>query len=166
VNNHYSSRTQRYAYDFVSLYVKNEGRALDEFSAFGAEVIAPADGVICQVIDGSIDMELGKRDNLVYPGNAIIIDHENGEWSVLCHLKHNSIRVKEGQPIKQGDVLGACGNTGNTSEPHIHYHLQDSALMAEANGLPAQFARIYVDGTIEVGYEPIRFQKASNVQQV
>jgi murein DD-endopeptidase MepM/ murein hydrolase activator NlpD len=162
INNHYSSRSQRYAYDFMSVYFKNKGDKIEDYDAFGVEVIAPADGVISQVIDGSIDMQLGERDTSVYPGNMIIIDHGNGEWSVLSHFKHNSITVKEGDIVNQGDILGLCGNTGNTSEPHIHYHLQDNALLIRAKGLPAQFHTILVDGLLKERVEPIRYQKVSN----
>lgn len=161
-NNHYSSKRQKYAYDFVSMHVKNSGNKLEDYDAFGAEVIAPADGVIVQVIDGSIDMVPGERDTSVYPGNMVLIDHQNGEWSPLSHFKYNSIRVKVGDNIKQGDTLGLCGNTGNTSEPHIHYHLQDNVLLTQAKGIPAQFARILVDGVIKEYVEPIRYQKVSN----
>lgn len=164
MNNHYSSKSQRYAYDFFSTRVKNKGEALEDYESFGSKVIAPADGIISQVIDGSIDVKIGERDTSVYPGNMVIIDHKNGEWSVLSHFKHNSIRVKEGDRTKQGDILGLCGNTGNTSEPHIHYHLQDNALLIKAKGLPAQFKNILVDGMLKENVEPLRNQKVSNLK--
>ena len=162
VNNHYSSKSQRYAYDFLSLSFKNKGDKLEDFEAFGSEVIAPGNGIISQVINGSIDVSLGERDTFVYPGNMVVINHGNGEWSVLAHFKHNSIRVREGDNVKQGDILGLCGNTGNTSEPHIHYHLQDNPLMIRAKGLPAQFNSILIDGVVKKNIEPVRYQKVSN----
>ena len=165
VNNHYSSKSQRYAYDFMSLKFKNKGDKLEDFEVFGVDVIAPAGGIIIQVINGCRDVNIGEKDTFVYPGNMVVIDHENGEWSVLCHFKYNSIRVKVGDRIRQGNTLGFCGNSGNSSEPHIHYHLQDNALMIRAKGLPAQFRKIVVDGVVKENVEPIRFQKVSNIKE-
>lgn len=157
-----SPKSQRFAYDFSSRYVKGEGKNLEDYESFGSEVIAPADGIASQVIDGSVDVPIGEADGFVLTGNMIVIDHKNGEWSVLAHLKYKSIKVKVGDRVKQGDVIGLCGNSGNTSEPHIHYHLQDNALLHRAVGLPAQFARIIVDREEKKSYEPIRGDKVSN----
>lgn len=155
-------KSQMFAYDFIRQH-KGEGKNLEDYRAFGSEVIAPADGIIYQVVDGSIDVLIGERDGFVFPGNMVVINHENGEWSLFAHFKHDSIRVKVGDKVKQGDLLGLCGNTGNTSEPHIHYQLQDNAFMYRATGLPVQFAKIKVDGELRENYEPERGQKISNV---
>ncbi|HUD19305.1 MAG TPA: M23 family metallopeptidase [Patescibacteria group bacterium] len=154
-------QNQLYAYDFR---MENTGKEIKlvEFKVFGKEVLAPGDGLVIQIINGSIDVLPGERDRSVGVGNAIIIDHQNGEYSLLCHFKHNSIRVKIGDKVKQGDVIGLCGNTGNTTQPHIHFNLQDGPLMHKANALPAQFKKILVDGEEKVSYEPIRGQKVSN----
>jgi murein DD-endopeptidase MepM/ murein hydrolase activator NlpD len=151
-NNHYSSKSQKFAYDFSKPH-KGEGVDLEDYEAFGSEVIAPGEGTISQVIDGSIDMPIGESDGFVAPGNMLVINHENGEWSVLAHFKYNSISVKNGDRVKQGDLLGLCGNTGRTTEPHIHYHLQDGPLMSQATGLPAQFSNIQIDGVVQKNIE-------------
>lgn len=165
-NNHFKPdgsgpKSQRFAYDFARDH-KGEGKVLEDYEAFGSEIIAPADGIVCQVVNGSIDVSIGESDRFVFPGNMVVIDHENGEWSVLAHFKHNSIKVEVGNNIMQGEVLGLCGNTGNTSEPHVHFHLQDNALVHRANGLPTQFSKIKVDGEIKKNYEPERGQKVEN----
>lgn len=154
-------QNQLYAYDFRNEHT-GDGEALEDYEAFGKEVLAPGDGKIIQVIDGSIDVMPGERDRSVGVGNAIIIDHGNGEFSLLCHFKHNSIKVRVGDQVKQGDVIGFCGNTGNTSEPHIHFNLQDGPLMHSSKGLPAQFAKIFVNGEEKENYEPIRGEEVSN----
>lgn len=162
LNNHHKSRSQRYAYDFRGSH-KGNGKKLEDYEAFGADVIAPAGGVVCQIINGAIDIQLRERDTFMYPGNMIVIDHKNGEWSVICHFKQDSIKVRLGDKIKQGDLLGFCGNTGNTSEPHIHYHLQDNPLMIRATGLPANFEKILVNGELKENFEPERGQKVANL---
>ena len=70
--------------------------------------------------------------------------------------------MKVGDKLKQGDVIGLCGNTGNTTQPHVHLNLQDGPLMHKANALPAQFRKILIDGEEKISYEPIRGQKVSN----
>jgi len=155
-------KNQLFAYDFRNGH-KSDGKELEDYDVFGKKVIAPGDGIISQVINGSIDIPPGEFDRFVGVGNCVIIDHKNGEWSVLAHFKHNSIKVKPGQKIKQGDLLGLCGNTGNTSEPHVHFHLQDNAMLHRATGIPAQFRKINVNGEIRENYEPTRFEKVSNI---
>jgi murein DD-endopeptidase MepM/ murein hydrolase activator NlpD len=152
---------QLFAYDFVRDY-RREGENLEDYEAFGQEVIAPADGIIFQVIDGNRDVPIGETDVDMIYGNMIMIDHQNGEYSVLAHFKYASITVKDGDIVKQGNVLGLCGNTGNTSNPHIHYHLQNDFVMYKAHGLPAQFRKILVDGVEKENIELESEQKVSN----
>lgn len=154
-------QNQLYAYDFRT-ETKDKLKKLEDYPVFGKEIITPAEGIICQVINGSIDVNIGERDRSVGVGNAVIIDHQNGEYSLICHFKHNSIKVKVKDKVKQGQVIGLCGNTGNTTQPHIHYNLQDGPLMYKAKALPAQFKKIVVNGKIKTNYEPIRGELVSN----
>lgn len=156
-------RNQLFAYDFRNGHV-GDGKILEDYEVFGKDVLSPADGTVIQIISGSIDILPGEKDRNVGVGNAIIIDHHNGEYSLLCHMKFDSITVRVGDEIKQGESIGKCGNTGNTSEPHIHFNLQDQPLMHKANGLPAQFTRIIVNGEEKEHYEPIRGDKVSNIK--
>jgi len=154
-------QNQLYAYDF-RMEGSGKETKLEEYEVFGREVLAPGDGTIAQIIDGSIDVLPGERDRSVGVGNAIIIDHQNGEYSLLCHFKHRSIKVKVGDKVKRGEVIGLCGNTGNTLQPHIHFNLQDGPLMHTAKPLLAKFTRILVNGELKEDYEPIRGEKVSN----
>lgn len=154
-------QNQIYAHDFR---LDNTGKEknLEDYPVFGAEVITPGNGIVTQVVDGSFDCEIGYADRSIGVGNMVIIDHENGEYSLLCHFKHNSIVVKVGDRVTQGQKLGLCGNTGNTSQPHIHFNLQDDLRSYKARALPAQFEKIVVNGVIKEKYEPVRFEKVSN----
>ncbi len=154
-------QNQLFAYDFRNEHT-GTGEKLEDYEVFGKEVLAPGTGTVIQIINGSIDVNPGERDRSVGVGNAIIIDHHNGEYSLLCHFKHNSIKVKVGDEVQQGDVIGFCGNTGNTSQPHIHFNLQDGPLMHRANALPAQFRKIKVNGELKENYEPVKGEKVSN----
>lgn len=153
--------SQMFAYDFVRPHA-GDGRNLEDYEAFGAEVVAPGDGVVSRVVDGSEDVPIGENDWVVLCGNMVVIDHGNGEWSVLAHLRHGSIGVKVGDAVARGQLLGLCGNTGNTSEPHVHYHLQDGPDMHRARGLPLQFKEVVIDGRLAKDMELEQGQKVAN----
>ena len=94
---------------------------------------------------------------------AYIIDHENGEFSFLAHLKKSTIVVTAGDRIEIGQYLGLCGNSGHSSEPHLHYHLQNTPVFFQGEGLPSQFQSYVADGKeIERG-EPIYGQYVQNI---
>jgi murein DD-endopeptidase MepM/ murein hydrolase activator NlpD len=160
-NNHSGNPQQTFAYDFVRAH-KGAGKALEDYEAFGAEVSAPADGTIEYVVDGAPDVSVGETDVYVVPGNHVAINHGNGEWSYLAHFKRGSIRVKAGEHVTRGQVLGLCGNSGNTSEPHIHFHLANAPRMYLGAGLPARFSGILVDGKPLENAEPERGQTVEN----
>jgi murein DD-endopeptidase MepM/ murein hydrolase activator NlpD len=88
----------------------------------------------------------------------VILDHGNGEYSLLAHLRHGSVAVAAGARISAGDKVGECGNSGNTTEPHLHYHLQDTPVFGRAEGLPAQFTGYVADGRPVARGEPVRGQ--------
>ncbi len=81
-------------------------------------------------------------------GNYVIVDHENGEFSMYAHLQEGSILVKAGESVKKGQVVGKVGNTGNSGAPHLHFQLMDSANFFTANGLPVMFGNVPKDAII------------------
>ena len=88
------------------------------------------------------------------------VQHRENEVSLLAHFKQGSIRVKAGDQVKRGQVLGLCGNSGNSSEPHIHYHLQHSPVMQDGLGIKCVFSQVVVtkDGQTETkkNYSPVK----------
>ena len=88
-------------------------------------------------------------------GNHVVIDH-GGEFSFLAHLRQGSVSVKAGDRVSAGQPLGRCGNSGNTTMPHLHYHLQTTAVFAQGAGLPAQFNDYRADGQRVARGEPQR----------
>lgn len=169
-NAHAGNRNQRFAYDFwladdTDARFRNDGRRCEDYLAFGQPVLAPGDGTVIQAIDGVEDNIPGRRNPYFVPGNLVVIDHQNGEYSFLGHFKQGSIRVQAGQRVKQGEPLGLCGNSGNSSEPHIHYHLANAPLMQDGDGLPARFRQITVDGKPATNVLPVRGERVSNLQE-
>ena len=79
-------------------------------------------------------------------GNHVVLDLGQGEYLLLAHFQQGSVRVKAGDRVDEGQLLGLCGSSGNSSEPHIHVHLQDSPTALEGNGLPLAFSDLIVDG--------------------
>ena len=149
-NYHASTRDQRFAFDFLiargGTSHHGDGRKPGDFFAFGESILAPAGGTVIEAVDGRPDQAPGERDPLHAMGNYVVIDHGNGEYSFLCHLKRGSVKPKVGDKVQAGDALGLCGNSGNTSEPHLHYHLQDSPRPFDGDGLPAEFSDYFADG--------------------
>lgn len=152
VNYHYAVPSQRYAYD---LLIMQDGKTYaddptqnESYYAFGQEVIAPADGVIVAMANHFKDNQPQVETDPSNPlGNYVIIEHGHNEYSVLAHFKQDSIVVNVGDTVKQGDLLGLCGNSGNSTEPHIHFHVMDGADWQQANSIRIQF---------EGGLDPIR----------
>ena len=121
---------------------------------FGRQVVAPGDGIVVDVRDGVYDNIPGKRNTRDIPGNYVVIDHLNGEFSLLAHLKQSSVSVKQDAQVKAGDPIGQCGNSGNSNLPHLHYHLQNTPRWLDGEGLPAQFMNYYANGKFVERGEP------------
>jgi murein DD-endopeptidase MepM/ murein hydrolase activator NlpD len=95
-------------------------------------------------------------------GNTIVLETKNKEYILFAHLKEKSIIVIEGQEVKQGDVLGQCGNSGNSSEAHLHLSLQNTKNMINATGGKLFFNKIQVNGKIKEDYIPVKNERIKN----
>src|SRR5690349_814622 len=148
-NYHVVARDQRFAYDIVKTKQGSthdgDGKRNEQYYCWGAPVVAPAAGVVTEAVDGIPDNAPGEMNALKAAGNHVILDHGDGEWSLFAHFQRGSIRVKPGQRVAEGDTLGLCGNSGNSSEPHLHYHLQNGPAFGDADGLPARFVDYVAD---------------------
>lgn len=164
-NYHHDVQSQRFAFDFVMVdgegkSFKENGKSNEDYYCFGKEVLAPADGIVTDVIEGVRDNFPGSMNPYSSLGNAVFIQHTDYEVSVLAHFKMNSIKVKVGQPVTKGEVLGLCGNSGNSSEPHIHYHLQNTPIVQFATGIKCFFQNVMITKGNETGvkavYSPVK----------
>lgn len=140
---------QQYAYEFSAMdgeghRYKNDGKSNEDYFGYGKEVLAPANGIVIEAIDGIRENSPGTRNPYAPIGNAIIIQHSLKEYSVLAYLKQGSIQVKVGDKVTKGQVLAQCGNSGNATEPVIHYHLQDSPFMQTADGVKFYIEQAFV----------------------
>jgi len=143
-NAHVDHPNQRHAFDFLGVGPdgqtrKGDGLKNEDYYAFGRNILAPADGTVTDAITGVRDNAPGSINQYSALGNAVLIRHRDHEFSVLAHLKDGSVRVKPGDAVKRGDVIGLCGNSGNSSEPHLHYHLQNTPVLQDGTGIKVFF---------------------------
>lgn len=147
-NHHLAARDQWFAVDFVRV----------DGVTRGSEILAPADGVVAYVEEGHPDKP--KRwwiqpDRAHPAGNYVSIevnaaasaDRHEPVWIILAHLEQGSTAVKPGDTVRTGDVIARCGNSGNTSVPHLHIHAQAAPRVQPGGvwGLPVSFAATSAD---------------------
>ena len=160
---------ERYAIDFVAVDLRRRSSEQrdwrtflsteppERFLGFGRPILAPVDGVVAAVHDGEPDHD-GRRSQLALvpyalgqaarlrqgvhaiAGNTVTIAVRRGAAFVsLAHLRLGSIRVGVGDHVTVGQVIAACGNSGNSTEPHVHLQVMDRAEPSYAVGLPLRF---------------------------
>ena len=161
-NYHTVSVDQRFAYDILIQHRgsshQGDGKRNEDYYGFAQTLVAPAAGTVVGIENGIEDNVPGVMNPKQPMGNHVIIDHGNGEFSFFAHFRKGSVAVKKGDALRAGDLLGLVGNSGNSSEPHLHYHLQDTAEFAKGRGLPAAFQDYVADGQWVKRGEPVRGQ--------
>ena len=165
LNQHHDVPNQRFAFDFLGANEegkthKGDGKVNEDYFAFGREVLAPANGTVTDVINGVRDNVPGSMNPYSALGNAVFIQHREYEVSVLAHLKLGSITVKVGDKVKRGRIIGLCGNSGNSSETHLHYHLQNTPIIQDGTGVKCYFEKVIVidggDRKAKMNYSPMK----------
>ncbi len=119
----------KYAWDFEIVdengnLFEGDGLSVTDYYCYNTPVTAPLGGKVVRVIDGIPDNKIGEVNLEQNWGNTVIIDHGEGLFSSLSHLKRKSILVKEGDEVKKGQVLARCGNSGRSPQPHLHFQFQ------------------------------------------
>ncbi|MCM2270306.1 MAG: M23 family metallopeptidase, partial [Thermoanaerobaculia bacterium] len=144
---------------------RGDGTANADFHAWSAEVRAIADGKVARVVDRFDDgpilrrgagesaeaymgriqqsqMALFAQGLDAVGGNVVVVEHGNGEFSHYAHLRRGSVRVAVGEAVRAGQVVGELGNSGNSTEPHLHFHVTDGVETLLTAGLPVAFEGI------------------------
>jgi hypothetical protein len=153
--------TQRFAIDYIRF--DDEGRLVHgdpadvhSYPAYGADVLAVADGSVVATLDTLDDQMPGSLpdpstiDLKTVDGNHVVLDLGHGHFAFYAHLQKGSVTVKPGDRVRRGDVLGRLGNTGNTSAPHLHFHLMDGPSVLGSNGLPFSYHAFRLAGHVDV----------------
>lgn len=148
--------SQRYAIDWVRLNPDGKTYTGDpkdnkNYRAYGAEIHSVADGVVTQIKDGIQQNVPG--DTRAVPmtletlgGNHVIVEISDGVFAFYAHMQPGSLRVKVGDHVRRGQVLGLVGNSGNSTEPHLHFQLCNANSELGSEGLPYAFARFDLQG--------------------
>ena len=149
---------ERFAIDFARL--DDEGRLftgpvdeLPSYAYFGTPVHTVADGTVVNLDDGLPEQVPGAGPAHMTPaeagGNFVVVDIGRGHFAFFAHLQPGSLTVKLGDRVKTGDVIGLLGNSGNTTAPHLHFHMMDGPSPLVANGLPYTFTAFASRGTAD-----------------
>jgi hypothetical protein len=155
INNHYEDRSQRFALDIVSLNrfgARARGlmpKNLADYMIFDHEVKSPCTGVAISTSDGIDDNPISETNTAEPAGNHIILACGTARI-LLAHFRKGSISVKGGSTVTEGQTLGRVGNSGNSSEPHLHIHayLGGTLDYAAGEGVPITFdGRFLVRGS-------------------
>ena len=146
---------------------KGDGARFDDYYAYGADVLAAADGhVISAENDQPEDPSAMQRPNetqeayfarlqkeqgerlakglTAITGNYVMIDHGKNEYSLYAHLQPGSVRFHVGAQVKAGDVIGKLGSSGNSTEPHLHFHVCDKPDPLMCAGVPVNFSNVTI----------------------
>ncbi|MGQ0420426.1 M23 family metallopeptidase, partial [Bacillus sp. HC-Mk] len=143
-NYHVIKPNERWAYDILIPPAEVKSSKLEDYGIYGAKVMAPASGTVVSINNNEQDLVPGSDNFQSMAGNHIYLRlDETGTFLFLGHLKKGSIKVKEGQRVNEGDILAQVGNSGSSSEPHLHIHHQrqdpSKVSMFFAEGLPLYF---------------------------
>lgn len=148
---------ERFAIDYVQL--SPDGRLfagdpakVENYPYFGADILAAGDGPVVSVRDGLPEQVPGRDPTGLpldqYAGNHIVQDLGDGNYALYAHIKTGTVKVKPGDRLTAGQVIGSVGNTGNTSAPHLHFHVMDGPDPLHANGLPFVFSKFRLDSRL------------------
>lgn len=155
-----------YAIDFVPVDARGRSAPLglgsllraeapQRFTGFGRPILAPASGVVVVAHDGELDHDAYRglpsvgyaltqhrratHGWIALAGNHVVLEVRPGVLVALCHLRRGSITVAPGQRLAAGEVVGQCGNSGNSTEPHVHLQAFDRLDVRQAEGLRLRF---------------------------
>lgn len=163
INNHQAFPPQAYALDILRLNAwgaRAQGISpadLNRYMIFGDTLFAPCSGPVLAARDGLPDLPIGERDRTHLAGNHVVLGCD-GAKVVLAHMLRGSVRVRAGERVALGEPVGRVGNSGNTSEPHLHIHAERGGSptgILDGQGIPAEFdGRFLVRNSLIRGRRP------------
>jgi hypothetical protein len=156
---------QRFAIDWMRLdeggrLVHGDPADVHSYADYDADVLAVADGTVVTMQDTLDDQPPGKLPDVNtmtlanVDGNQVVLDLGGGVYAFYAHLRKRSIPVTLGQHVKRGQVLGKLGNTGNTTAPHLHFHLMEGVSVLGSNGIPYVIDNFALAGKIPADKDP------------
>lgn len=152
---------QRFAIDYMRLnaqgeFVHGDPSDVHSYFCYDADVLAVADGTVVATLNNLDDQKPGTLPDPTtitletVDGNHVVMDIGQGRYVFYAHLKKKSVTVQVGQHVKKGMVLGKLGNSGNTSAPHLHFHVMNGPSVLGSDGLPYLIDDFNLAGQIDV----------------
>jgi len=120
------------------------------FACYNQPVLSDAPGIIAIVVDGIPENPVGQRNVYDQHGNYVVIDHQNGEYSLFAHFIPGSFKVRPGMQVQAGVELGRCGNSGMSTLPHIHWQVMDNVNASIARGIRQRLGTYTKNGAASV----------------
>lgn len=166
-NHHHDVAPQNLAMDIVKTVASTglthagDPKRNESYACWAQPIHAPVDGTVEVSVDGVPDNVPGEMNEHMVSGNCLMIRAKAGVV-VLCHFKNGSVTKKKGDVVKAGDILGLCGNSGNSSEPHLHFHIQSEAGFVRGVAMRPVFREILASGVIRKNYSPRKGDRISN----
>jgi hypothetical protein len=156
---------QRFAVDWEQLNAKGTiysgpREKLESYAIFGQPALAVADAVVTSVVDGQPEQTPGKYPTNISladaDGNCVILDISDDigdafgghRYALYAHLQPGSIKVRRGEHVKSGQVLGLVGDSGNSIVPHLHFQVTAGPSSMASNGLPYEIRDFQVTGKV------------------
>lgn len=149
---------ERFAIDWIQLdpsgrAYTGDGAKLSSYKYYGTPIHAVASGVVVNLYDDADEQVPGALAKGITTenigGNMLVIDIGNGAFAFYAHMQKGSLKVKLGDHVTTGEVIGLLGNTGNSTAPHLHFHVMDGPSPLDANGLPYAFSHFEGRGVVE-----------------
>tara|TARA_R110001599_G_scaffold353881_1_gene602025 strand:- start:4626 stop:5927 length:1302 start_codon:yes stop_codon:yes gene_type:complete len=151
---------QRFAIDWMKIgdngmFFEGDPTNVENWHNYGEPVLAVADGTVIEVLDELDDQSPGSLPDPssitieTVDGNHVILDIGGGTYVFYAHLKRGSVSVAEGDNVRQGEVIGELGNSGNTSAPHLHIHYSNNPSALAADGIPYRYREFTAKGQVE-----------------
>lgn len=160
LNHHHFAGSQKFAMDII---IPDDGKLpmeritdLQRYKTFGEPMFSPVDGVIVAVKNSLPDQQIGKMDRNNLAGNYIVIKTETNIFILIAHLQSNSVLVEEGDSVRTGQEIAKAGNSGNTTQPHLHIQAMTSADFMDSNSKPVPIS-------FKVGDNNPRFYKRNDI---
>jgi hypothetical protein len=149
---------ERWATDWIQLTGDNrvftgDVNKMNSYLAYGQDLLAVKDARVTKVVDKYDDLKIGEKlqnmtlDNI--GGNYVVLDIGDGLLVFYAHVKKGSTKVKEGDRVKKGQVIASLGNTGNSTMPHLHFHIVKGTSVIGGDGVPYVIDKFQVTGKTE-----------------
>jgi murein DD-endopeptidase MepM/ murein hydrolase activator NlpD len=151
---------ERFAIDWIKLdadgrIFAGDGTKLSSYAYYGTPIHAAAAGTVVNLYDQADEQVPNQPARGITTenigGNMVVIDMGGHAFTFYAHMQRGSLKVKLGDHVATGQVIGLLGNTGNSSAPHLHFHVMDGPSPLDANGLPYVFTHFTSKGVVSAG---------------